>query len=48
MALNDTLDQMELINMCRIFHPKTPDTHSSQVHMKHTGSQIRPQQVQKD
>ena len=35
-ALNDILDQMDLIDIYRIFHPKQQNTHSSQVHMEHS------------
>ena len=45
-ALNDTLDQMGLIDIYRTFHPKTTE-YSSQVHMEHSPgsyleSQIKP------
>ena len=33
-VLNDTLDQMDLIDIYRTLHPKTTKTHSSQVHME--------------
>ena len=33
-ALNEALDQMDLIDIYRTFHPKA--THSSQVHMEHS------------
>ena len=33
-TLNDTLDQMDLIDIYRTFHPKQQNTHSSQVHME--------------
>ena len=32
-VLNDTLDEMDLIDIFRTFHPNTP---SSQVHMEHS------------
>ena len=36
-ALNDTLDQMDLIDIYRTFHPKKQqNTLSSQVHMEHS------------
>ena len=35
-ALNNTLEQMDLIDIYRTLHPKQPDTHSSQVHMEHS------------
>ena len=34
LALNDTLDQMNLTNINRTFHPKEQNTHSSQVPIK--------------
>ena len=34
-ALNDTLNNMDLIDIYRTFHPKTTDTLSSQVLMEH-------------
>ena len=34
-ALNDTLDQMDLIDIYRMFHPKTTE-YTSQVHMEHS------------
>ena len=34
-ALNEALNQMDLIDIYRTFHPKATDTHSSQVHMEH-------------
>ena len=33
-ALNDTLDQMYLIDIFRVFHPKLQNMHYFQVHMK--------------
>ena len=33
-ALNDTLDQMDLIDIYRTFHPKLANKYSSPVHMK--------------
>jgi len=35
-ALNEALNQMDLIDIYRTFHPKATDTHSSQVHMEHS------------
>jgi len=36
-ALNDTLDQKDLIDTHRTFHPKTAEyTHSFQVHLEHS------------
>ena len=34
-ALNDTLHQMDLIDIYRTFHPKETNTHTSQMHMGH-------------
>ena len=34
-ALNNTLDQMDLIDICRNFHPKKQIIHSFQMHMEH-------------
>ena len=34
-VLNDTLDQMDLTDIYRIFHPTATDSHSSPMHMKH-------------
>ena len=35
-ALNDTLDQMDIIDIFRAFHPKTADyIYTFQVHMEH-------------
>ena len=34
-ALNDTLDQIDLIDIYRIFHPKAAE-YTSQVHMEHS------------
>ena len=39
-ALNDTLNNMDLIDIYRTFHPKTTDTLSSQVLMEHSPGQI--------
>ena len=36
MALNDTLDQMDLKDIFRTFHLKAANTHSSPVHMEHS------------
>nr|KAF6382584.1 hypothetical protein mPipKuh1_008940 [Pipistrellus kuhlii] len=52
--LNDSLDQIKLINIFRTFHPKGQNIHSSQVHMGHfqnrlyIGSQAKLLQVQED
>ena len=35
-ALNDTIDQIHLLNIYRTFHPKQQITLSSQVHMEHS------------
>ena len=35
-ALNDTIDQIDLIDIYRTFHPKTADYISSQVHTEHS------------
>ena len=35
-ALNDTLDKMDLIDIYRIFHPRTTDYTFSQVLMEHS------------
>ena len=50
MALNDTLDQMDLMDIFRTFHPKAPlqCTWNILQNRPHTGTQISPQQVQKD
>lgn len=40
MALNDTLNQMGLIDIYRTLYPKIADTHSSQVHMEHSLGEI--------
>ena len=54
MALNDTLDQMDLIDIFRRFHPKTAEytffsVQGNILHNRlHSGSQISRQQVQKD
>ena len=48
-VLNDTLNEMDLIDTFRIFHPMQKNTPSLQVHMEHSpdrphlGSQIKPQ-----
>ena len=34
-SLNNTLDEMDLTDLYRAFHPKKQNTHSFQVHMKH-------------
>ena len=34
-ALNDTLDQMGLIDIFTALHPKSANIHTSQVHMEH-------------
>ena len=34
-ALNDTLDQMDLINILRAFHMRASEIHTFQVHMEH-------------
>jgi len=39
-VLNDTLDQLDLININRAFHPQTMDFTFSQEHMKHSPGQI--------
>jgi len=36
MALNDTLDQVDLTDTFRTFHPKAANTHSFQMHMYHS------------
>ena len=42
-VLNDTLDEMDLIDPFRTFHPKAADTLSSQLQDRsHLGSQIKP------
>ena len=38
-ALNDTIDQIDLIDIYRTFHPKTAD-YTSEVHMEHSPGQI--------
>ena len=53
MALNDTLDWMDLTDIFRTFHPKVVEyTFFSSVHgtfsRSHSVPQISPQQVQKD
>ena len=35
-ALNDTIDQIDLIDIYRTFHPKQQITLSSQVHTEHS------------
>ena len=35
-VLNDTLDEMDLIDIFRTFHTNTEESPSSQVHMKHS------------
>ena len=35
-TLNEALDQMDLIDIYRTFHPKQENTHSSQVHTEHS------------
>ena len=54
-ALNDTLDQMDLIDIYRIFHLKTTEysfflkrTWNFLQNTSHTGSQIRSQPIPKD
>ena len=48
-VLIDTLDEMDLIDIFRTFHPNAEESPSSQVHMDslqdrpHFGSQIKPQ-----
>ena len=34
-ALNNALDQMDLTDIYRAFHPKEENTHSFQLHMEH-------------
>ena len=55
MVLNDTLDRMDLTNIFRTFYPKAVEyTFFSNAHgnvlqnRSHTGTQITPEQVQKD
>ena len=55
MAWNDTLDQMGLTNIFRTFHPKAGElyillqcTWNILQNRPYTGTQISPQQVQKD
>ena len=54
MALNDTLDWMDLTDIFRTFHPKAEEytllqcTWNILQNRSHTGTQISPQQVQKD
>ena len=54
MALNDTMEQMDLTGIFRTFHPKAAEyaffssAHGTFSRISHTGTQIRPQQVQKD
>ena len=40
MALNDTLDQMDLTDIFRTFHPKAAEYTFSWVHMEHSQKQI--------
>ena len=40
-TLNDTIDQVDLIDIYRIFHRKWKSTLSSQVHREHSPGQIR-------
>ena len=54
-ALNNTLDQMDLIDIYRTFHPKTTEysillkcTWNLLKNRPHTGSQIRAQLIPKD
>ena len=35
-ALNDTIDQIDFIDIYRTFHPKTASYNSSQVHTEHS------------
>ena len=35
-VLNDTLDEMDLIDIFRTFHPNAENTPSSQMHMEHS------------
>ena len=35
-VLNDTLDEMDLIDIFRTFHTNTEESPSSQVHMEHS------------
>ena len=52
-ALNNTFDQMELIDINRTFHPKTTEysffssAHGTFSRIDHTGSQIRTQPIPK-
>ena len=54
MALNDTMDQMDLTHIFRTFHPKATEhillecTWNILQNRSHTGTQISPQQEQKD
>ena len=54
MALNDTLDQMDLTDIFRTFHPKAAEytffssAHGTFSRINHTSTQISSQQVQKD
>ena len=34
-ALNNALDEMDLTDIYRAFHPKKENTHSFQMHMEH-------------
>ena len=36
MALNDTLEHMDLTDILRTFHPEQQNTHSFQVHTEHS------------
>ena len=49
MALNDTLDQMDLTDIFKTFHPKAVEYTfiSSAQNRSHTGTQISPKEVQK-
>ena len=52
-ALNDTLDYIDLIDIFRAFHPKPAEYTFILIgnilqNRSHTGTQISPQQVQKD
>ena len=39
-VLNDTLDDMDLIDIFRTFQPNAEETPSSQVHMEHSPGEI--------
>ena len=49
--LNDTLDEMDLTDIFKTFHPNAEEYTFSQVHMEHLqerphlGSQIKPQKI---